>query len=294
MNNLAEAPAPHTVEAPTLVRANKPLPRNVLAKANEREARKRFEDSLAGDIGWGTSLDFSMFGDVTESRAIFRAVARKCVTKLSYARLKGCDRNFEADSSTSVSRLKTDDGVGYFKAPLANYDNWTIEEYGFDPFLAAANELNAYRLAQALGGEYAKLVPETAVRSYRRGFGTIQREVPEAEEGDWEGIDHRPAGLFDYLTGNLDRHSGNYLRSQGSVFLIDNGFTFPRVTDADMNMSLLRAKLNERLKPEERKDFVKAKKLFIKWRDEEGTLGRKAANAAVERVNEALSGADLR
>lgn len=294
MNNLVEAPAPSAVEAPTLVRANKRLPRNVLAKANEqRKSRKRFTDSLTGKAGWGHSIMFTLFGEVSESRAVFQAVASKCITKLSYARLKERDRNFEADSSTSVFRLKTEDGVGYFKSPLSNYDNYTINEYGFDPFLAAANELNAYRLAQALGGEYAKLVPETSVRSYRRGFGTIQREVADAEEGDWASAGHRPAGLFDYLTGNLDRHSGNFLRAHGRVFLIDNGFTFPLVTDENMNMSLFREKLTKNLQPEEYEDFQKARALFLEWKND-GTLHRAAADAAVERVDQALAGGDMR
>lgn len=296
VNKLVEAPAPRLVEAPTLIRAHKRLPRNVLAKANEqrkaRERRKRFVDSLAGTAGWGRSLNFSLFGDVSQSRAVFQAVASKCITKLSYAKLKGRDRDFYADSSTSVSRLKTEDGVGYFKSPLANYDNDTIEEYGFDPFLAAANELNAYRLAQALGGEYAELVPETSVRSYRRGFGTIQREAPEAEEGSWGRTTHRPAGLFDYLTGNLDRHSGNFLQAEGRVFLIDNGFTFPRDTDENMNMSLFRGNLKERLQPEEHGDFQKARALFLAWKND-GTLHPEAADAAVERVDQALAGEDM-
>lgn len=104
----------------------------------------------------------------------------------------------------------------------------------------ADREVMAYEIDQTIG---LNLVPETVVREIGGRKGSLQRFVSDTvEEYSWQGRDLRPAetyriGVFDYITGNADRHSGNYLRlkKNGKPVLIDNGFAFPKATGGYSN-----------------------------------------------------------
>lgn len=89
-----------------------------------------------------------------------------------------------------------------------------------------------------LGAAYSSLVPPTAVRrgpreqplwcvqQMREGNGHVSVEaVRERAPQQW-----RAAALFDFLTGQQDRHPGNYLweESTATLTLIDHGFSFTR------------------------------------------------------------------
>jgi phage gp29-like protein len=88
------------------------------------------------------------------------------------------------------------------------------------------------------------LVPSTVIRSIGGRIGSVQlfvkgakpaavylplggkgRQPDKAFDGD---RDLARAAVFDWLTGNTDRHAGNWLvRKNGKLALIDHGLTFP-------------------------------------------------------------------
>lgn len=92
-------------------------------------------------------------------------------------------------------------------------------------------EIAASRLADVLGLD--DLVPATTLRDLGGEIGSIQNYVPEAEKPMESqhpfdgGEDAARAAVFDYLTGNLDRHAGNWLLKDDKLVLIDNGLSFP-------------------------------------------------------------------
>lgn len=81
------------------------------------------------------------------------------------------------------------------------------------------------------------LVPPTAARAMDGHPGSMQQFVFGAKVANgtpWDKRfdgpdDHARAAAFDLVTGNLDRHAGNWmLRTQGEkIKLIDNGLSFP-------------------------------------------------------------------
>lgn len=170
------------------------------------------------------------------------------LTSLSYTPIQSRDLEWETNGFSDVERYTLEDGsVGYFKPFGANsYNEDTFEEYGTTSLGASINEVNSYRMAKALGGKYTDLVPETVIREVNGSLGTLQREVVENDMGvnydDNPGLkeDYRRAAIFDFVVGNLDRHTGNYLygvEGEGAnkrpcIRLIDNSFSFPLSADA--------------------------------------------------------------
>lgn len=170
------------------------------------------------------------------------------LTPLSYTPIKERDEDWCTSGFSQVERYTLEDGtVGYFKPFGANsFEEDTFEEYGTTSLGASINEVNAYRMAKALGGKFADLVPETVIREVNGSIGTLQKEVPESDMGvnydDYPGLkeDYRRAAIFDFVVGNLDRHTGNFLygvEGEGAnkrpcIRLIDNSFTFPLSADA--------------------------------------------------------------
>lgn len=108
-------------------------------------------------------------------------------------------------------------------------------------------EALAWEHAHTLG--LGDLVPPTVVRDMPgRGVGSYQhwvdKSLPGAEyhkgghNSPFDGpVDHSRAAAFDYLTGQLDRHIGNWLITpKNKLALIDNGSSYPET--AKMKSSL--------------------------------------------------------
>jgi len=99
-------------------------------------------------------------------------------------------------------------------------------------FTLAERENLAYEIDNKLG---IGMTPPTVMRDFGKGRGSAQRWIDDAsEESGWYGRKLSPEenfkiNLFDYIIGNTDRHSGNYLRlkASGNPVLIDHGYSFP-------------------------------------------------------------------
>lgn len=143
------------------------------------------------------------------------------------------DSNFRIGNETlnDVYRFTLSDGsIGYFK-PLR--EDEVLPMHSIFPVQEVVNEVAAYKLSQALGDGFDNLVPETTVRHFDGRLGSIQREV----KGDTvKDIEETPTSrdhlanciVLDYLIGNSDRHSGNYMyiNPPPEFRMIDNGLAF--------------------------------------------------------------------
>lgn len=103
-----------------------------------------------------------------------------------------------------------------------------------------AREAASYDVAEVIG--LHDLVPVTVVRDGKDGVGSFQKFAENAvtavegkinQQYDKNTIydgdeDLARATAFDYLIGNSDRHSGNWmLNKKNKLILIDNGLSFP-------------------------------------------------------------------
>lgn len=165
------------------------------------------------------------------------------LSSFSYTPTDKRDVRWSTNGCSSVERYILEDGsVGYFKSIGVNsYQESSFEDFQTTSLRAAINEVNAYRMAKALGSEYAEMVPETVIRDVNGSIGTLQREVKQgAEYMDFDEEptlrqDARRATIFDFVIGNQDRHDENFILSEygegeGShprIKLIDNSFSFP-------------------------------------------------------------------
>ncbi|WP_285581273.1 hypothetical protein [Actinoallomurus iriomotensis] len=91
-------------------------------------------------------------------------------------------------------------------------------------------EVAAYRLDRLFGFD---LVPKTEFWAGKNGRGSLQDWVKDVKGGlsvnSYEMADRERMAIFDYVAGNTDRHSGNYLtrRDNGRPLAIDHGYCFP-------------------------------------------------------------------
>ena len=177
-------------------------------------------------------------------RRIAQRLALGNFTAFSYTPVASEDEEWSSDGFSSVRRFELEDGsVGYFKPFTENsFEEEEFEEYGMSSLAASISEVNAYRMARAMGPGFDELVPETVFREIDGETGTLQREVPQ-DDGPSRNIgnspqlkeDYRHAAIFDFVIGNLDRHKDNWLygvsgdeqSAQSRIRLIDNSFSFP-------------------------------------------------------------------
>lgn len=205
--------------------------------------RERYEPSIGMAVYWE--------GDQEIARKL--ALSNSNLTKFAYTPIAERDTFWQSIGCSSVERYILEDGsVGYFK-PLDKNSNReeVFHDYGTSSLGAAINEVNSYRMAKALGGKYAELVPETVIREINGSIGSFQRQVDWSispvnyEETPSLKEDVRRAAIFDFVIGNLDRHGDNFLYGEPSedsdsnhcIRLIDNAFSFPK-WNAKMNMSI--------------------------------------------------------
>ena len=187
---------------------------------------------------------FEEFSYEESDKDVVIKIALSNLSPLSYIPVREKDKDWESDGYSSVERYRLEDGsVGYFKSFRLNSSQEDFfEDYGTTSLRATANEANAYRMTQALGGEYADLVPETVIREINGEIGSFQREAVESMTlPNYSGnsglkANYRKAAIFDFVIGNVDRHTSNFLytvsrNSEGEVTppritLIDNSFSF--------------------------------------------------------------------
>lgn len=115
-------------------------------------------------------------------------------------------------------------------------------EYGEYPGLRPGIDAGTYYNREVAGSLVADLlgfddlVPKTTFREHYGKKGSVQEFIPNTKTAKRvdESLMHdgnedlARAAVFDYITGNADRHHGNWLLDQnGKLVLIDNGLSFP-------------------------------------------------------------------
>lgn len=259
-------------------------------------------------------------------QAIAMKLALSNLSELSHSPIEGRDDEWASDGSTSVDRYELKSGVtGYFKSFSTNsYDeNFFRGKYGVSSIGASINEVNSHRMGKLLGGEYSKLVPETAFREVYGRLGTIQEEVAEDKsisqsfnENEKLREDYRRAAVFDFVTGNLDRHGENYLyaveqgpngKPESRLRLIDNSFSFPdpqqqsvvnassfadntgagRV-EGDWEAEYWASDTGLQLTQEDREALTRAREGVTGWIDAK-TIGTRRGRATIKRIDYLLS-----
>lgn len=238
-------------------------------------------------------------------------------TELDNKEFKKFDRRFRSNGGNStVERVEFTDGTkAYFKPLIVNNaSEYLFEDYWTTSSSAMAAEANAYRLAQAFGGEFSNLVPETTIRAIDGQVGSVQAEVMGVRHfaddlKSWLRpslkADARRAAIFDFVSGNLDRHEENFIivneaslvdgvmKRQRRLKLIDNAFSFKHegtMTYANHfseydNYSGIAANLeNKHFTKEEIKALKNAKKAVEVWKKDR-TISRSDANQTISRID---------
>ena len=116
----------------------------------------------------------------------------------------------------------------------------------------AAREVAASRLNEDLGFD---LVPTTARWDGPHGAGSMQEFVENASQGlppGWYTIREREQmAVLDYISGNTDRHMGNYLTGpDGRLVAIDHGYSFPESNAELLRSEFVQQQKNQPLSPE--------------------------------------------
>lgn len=215
-----------------------PVAPKVAAQSAEDLAVRAYFHPTPRTIHWNRSQSSSRWYYSRSEQDIILRLAATATNELSTVGIRGQDENWYSDGGSVVRRYELEDGTaGYFKPLQANSQSESdFRDYGMSSLAATISEINAYRMAQLLGGEYSELVPVTALRRIDGESGTLQLEVREPAFRKYSDIklmgDHRRAALFDFIIGNLDRHTSNYLYGvdelgQRRIKLIDNSFSFP-------------------------------------------------------------------
>lgn len=128
----------------------------------------------------------------------------------------------------------------------------SLEMFGQTRTSCVLAEALAWRFAVALGAPYERLVAPCVLRF----FDVIDTDAPGAMSLACSGVDESyapadevpeqwaAAALFDALSGQQDRHSGNWLWDEESraLHLIDHGYGFACRGDHSANSEILRVR----------------------------------------------------
>jgi hypothetical protein len=122
-------------------------------------------------------------------------------------------------------RLDFEDGTKAIYKPASGEDGSLRDAIEGGTFWRS--EVAAYATDKLLGLD---LVPTTAAVNGMSGVGSLQDWVPgQAKPLDgYDPVDRQRMAVLDYVTGNTDRHGGNWLSQiDGRPAAIDNGLSFP-------------------------------------------------------------------
>lgn len=207
---------------------------------NENLTKLAAEWTLSKKSRYSSQYGWVNYSDSDRNIAVNLALTN--LTELSYTPIEKQDEEWRSNGHTDVRRYILEDGsVGYFKSLYKNSESEDMfQDYSTTSLGASINEVNAYRMAKALGNEYAEMVPETVIREVDGLIGTFQREVKEStatvsyDEGSSLREDVRRAAIFDFVIGNQDRHNGNFIYGESGegedsrpcIRLIDHSFSF--------------------------------------------------------------------
>jgi hypothetical protein len=129
-------------------------------------------------------------------------------------------------NANEAFKAELDDGTNAVYKPVSGEDASLRQDITGD---LGRREVAASRVDQMLGFDR---VPTTTMVDGPHGPGSLQR----FSEGSSDGLDanqyprqqQQQMAVLDYITGNTDRHQGNYLTGpDGSVVAIDHGYSFP-------------------------------------------------------------------
>ena len=146
------------------------------------------------------------------------------------------------DSINSVFLLKRKDGKKFIYKPahMEHYEERTGPLEGYFRFCQFAHEGLYYKIASLLGVDY--LFPKTSIAHIGDSYGALIEYIDDKNYklanqtptyGTWALIQEHPKDyaimtLLDFITGNLDRHNGNYFVNveTGEIRGIDHGLSF--------------------------------------------------------------------
>lgn len=142
-----------------------------------------------------------------------------------------------AASAGNIASSKRTDG-GITGAYVVEYkdDGRGCWKHHNDTYMSADREVAAYRLNKLMGGSE---VPETVIGTGPDGKrGSAQFWIKDAQTSYDYAEEHGAEGIaaldrdaverviaLDYITGNEDRHPGNWLVKDGQIVAIDHGFS---------------------------------------------------------------------
>lgn len=156
---------------------------------------------------------------------------------------RGIHRPYKVKLQDGFKQGVLDCRLGVFKTVHCQYETKRYCKSMDLRITGPERELLAYDLDQVLKFD---LVPPTVGRELDRiGFGSIQAWVASPSGWEWvqKGYDFRQhpknpwlhrLAAFDFITGNIDRHSGNWMLDAGHrVYAIDNGYSFVKGDDRE-------------------------------------------------------------
>ncbi|MFG1867293.1 WXG100-like domain-containing protein [Micromonospora arborensis] len=155
----------------------------------------------------------------------------------------------------------------------------------------AAREVAAARLDEDLG---FGLVPTTARWDGPHGAGSMQEFVENASPGRpanaYPAAEGERMAVLDYVSGNTDRHMGNYLTGpDGRLVAIDHGYSFPESNAEPLRSDFVQQQMNRPLSPETMAQIQATDPAVLADRLRGTGLSEQALAGAMDRFNEIRS-----
>ncbi|MEU7840088.1 hypothetical protein AB0B39_03870 [Micromonospora sp. NPDC049114] len=155
----------------------------------------------------------------------------------------------------------------------------------------AAREVAASRLDEDLG---FGLVPTTARWDGPHGAGSMQEFVENASPGrpasDYPVAERERMAVLDYVSGNTDRHMGNYLTGpDGRLVAIDHGYSFPESNGESLRSDFVAQQMNQPLSPDTMARIQATDPAVLADRLRGTGLSEQALSGAMDRFNEIRS-----
>lgn len=222
---VAAMPVPGAVAWAT-GRGGREVVQSVRASA-ERDSRPRQSNPLTLTAAWWATpaLVDQIEGAVRAQHvAGDRGLLDVEVTAADYLQAPGVNDTLEVTFA---------DGTTGFHKSFAGLDDDCAADYGQDSSQQPIHEVAASLLAARLGKPWALLVPACVLRVVDGRLGSLVRGV-SGMPLSLTGVAERQladAAFFDALIANQDRHPGNWLNDNGTMHLIDHGFSFARPGD---------------------------------------------------------------